>query len=174
MAAALTPLAAAFRQGFGNCSSRQGNHCQIHLTRNIRQLRETRHARNLGILRIDRIDVAGVAVLAEEAKGSAAKLVLLCGGADQRHRTGVKQILEVQGLCQFYFFPLHCSDFRVVTRKTEPVTPSTPFALSTSKGSGKVYRLYPLQALKNLPSEPAAAEGYQRFPSLCVSQEAGT
>ena len=101
MAAALTPLVAAFFQSLGNGGSGQSNHRQIHLTRDIRQFRETRHARNLRILRIDRVDVAGVAVLAEEAQGPAAKLVLLRGGADQRHRTGVKQALEVHRLCQF-------------------------------------------------------------------------
>src|SRR4030095_179620 len=72
-----------------------------------------------------------------EAKAPAAKLVLLCGGTDQRHRTGVKQILEVQGLCQFCFFLL-ASDFRVVRPKPEPVTPSTPFALRLSKGRKRV------------------------------------
>src|SRR4030095_3681441 len=109
MAAALAPLAPASSRAWGSAGAGQSNDRQIHLTWKIRHLRETRHPRSLGIPRIDRIDITGVAKLTEETEGTVAKLILLGRGADQRHRTGMKQFLEVHRL---FHCLLHTQSFR--------------------------------------------------------------
>src|SRR4029434_1569695 len=94
----------------------------IHRHRNIIRLRETRHPRNLGILRIDRIDITGVAKLTEETEGTAAKLILLGGGADQCHRTRVKQALEVHRLFHFLIYAKSFPGLRKFSDGSNPQT----------------------------------------------------
>ena len=76
---------------------------------------------------------ARVAVLAKKAKGPAAELILFRGGADQSHRAGVKQLVEVQRIFQFVLYAKSFRSLRKISDVIHQTQHLTKHTLSTKR-----------------------------------------